>query len=137
LGIALMCMADAMPLLAWTGAAPVAMTAQDSLDCHVGVDANGRIHAVWRERTNGSNFQIWYAENTGGPFTNPPQQISQGGVNQAHSPAIALGGTEVHVAPACADARLDGDSDVDGADMDIFIGCMTVPNEYALPECGE
>ncbi len=37
--------------------------------------------------------------------------------------------------PACAKAKLDADSDVDEDDVQIFLGCMTLPNGVGDPNC--
>jgi len=42
------------------------------------VDSNGRCHVVWRERTGGTTFRIWYSNNVLGPFSSPTE-ISQAG----------------------------------------------------------
>ena len=37
--------------------------------------------------------------------------------------------------PACLDARLDGDHDVDEADLARFVGCLNGPRVPADPNC--
>lgn len=38
--------------------------------------------------------------------------------------------------PGCAIALLDGDADVDGDDVSVFLGCMTGPGVPGDPDCG-
>ena len=85
------------PALAWTTAAPVASTGQDSLDPRVATDSSGYAYVVWRERVGGSTFQIWYTNNTGGSFFTP-LQISQGGSIHCYWPVPAVNGSDVHIA---------------------------------------
>ncbi len=87
----------AAPASGWTGPAPVATTTQDSLDPRLAVDSAGKACVVWRERTGGSNFQIWYTTNAGGAFA-LPVQISQGGSPQCYAPVVVVSGTDVHTA---------------------------------------
>ncbi|MGQ9764077.1 MAG: carboxypeptidase regulatory-like domain-containing protein [Armatimonadota bacterium] len=85
------------PVIAWSVAAPVAMTSQDSLDPRVASDDHGNAYVVWRERVGGTTFQIWYKSNAGGTFTNPVQ-ISQGGSAHCYWPVVAVDGSAVHTA---------------------------------------
>ena len=39
--------------------------------------------------------------------------------------------------PECQDMKLDGDNDVDEADVLLFIGCLTRPGEYGDPDCAQ
>lgn len=89
--------AAAVPALAWTASAPVTVTSEDSLDPRVAIDPNGAAHVVWRERTGGSVFQIWYSSDAAGAFSSPAQ-ISQGGSAASYSPVIAADGPDVYAA---------------------------------------
>jgi len=95
---------------AWSTPSAVVSTSQDSLDPRMTVDSNGRCHVVWRERTGGTIFRIWYTNNTTGPFADPVE-ISQAGSAQSYSPAIAADGTDLHAAWIC---------DPDGTNFEIW-----------------
>ncbi|HOM52612.1 MAG TPA: discoidin domain-containing protein [Phycisphaerae bacterium] len=50
---------------------------------------------------------------------------------------ICLSGGQAVVDPACLEARLDGDLDVDQADVEIFIACAAGPGEPPVEGCRE
>lgn len=85
---------------AWTTPTPVLDTGQDSLDPRLAVDTNGRAHVIWRERTGGSTFRIWYTSNTAGPFA-AAMEISHATSQHSYAPVLAVDGTTVHVAWNC------------------------------------
>lgn len=112
-GLWLLCSAGS--LCAWTTPGPVVSTSEDSLDPRMTVDSNGRCHVVWRERTGGSLFRIWYTNNTAGPFAGPTE-ISQTGPAQSYSPVVAADGADLHTAWIC---------DPDGTNIEIWYRKMT------------
>ena len=95
---------------AWSTPEPVVSTSEDSLDPRMTVDSNGRCHVVWRERTGGSLFRIWYSNNVFGAFA-PPIEISQATSAQSGSPVIAADGPNLHAAWIC---------DLDGTNFEIW-----------------
>ncbi len=98
--VSLWLLCSAGSLFAWTTPGPVVSTSEDSLDPRMTVDSNGRCHVVWRERTGGTTFRIWYADNVLGSFASPIE-ISQATSAQSGSPAIAADGTDLHAAWIC------------------------------------
>lgn len=103
-------LAAARAVCAWSAPSAVVSTAQDSLDPRMTVDSNGRCHVVWRERTGGTFFRIWYTNNAAGPFADPVE-VSQAGSAQSYSPVIAADGTDLHAAWIC---------DPDGTNIEIW-----------------
>ncbi|MGQ9652015.1 MAG: carboxypeptidase regulatory-like domain-containing protein [Phycisphaerae bacterium] len=85
---------------AWSTPSAVVMTSEDSLDPRMSVDSNGRCHVVWRERTDGTTFRIWYSNNVLGPFS-LPIEISQATSAHSGSPVIAAEGSDLHAAWIC------------------------------------
>jgi len=53
-----------------------------------------------------------------------------------HLQVCLTGERLAQTAPECLDARLDEDEDVDGLDVDLFIGCASGPELLAEPRCG-
>lgn len=97
-GLLLLCSAQAV--CAWSAPSPAVQTSEDSLEPRLAVDTNGRAHIVWRERTGGTIFRIWYSNNTLGPFT-APAEVSAATPAHSYSPVVAVDGTNVHLAWTC------------------------------------
>lgn len=103
---------------AWSTPSAVVSTSEDSLDPRMTVDSNGRCHVVWRERTDGTTFRIWYSNNILGPF-GLPTEISQATSAHSGSPVIAADGSDLHAAWIC---------DPDDTNIDIWYRRNTAGN---------
>lgn len=84
---------EPVSLRAWTPAAPVRTSPQDSLDSQVAIDSSGKLHVVWRENM-GSGWNAWYTSNVSGSFPAPTQLSSGGG----YQPVVAANGSDIHFA---------------------------------------